>query len=462
MQKDGQEEKRRDKGLITLLIVLTVVGASAGFIYMDTFYGSGALRGYFSKVVQNDKHGEVEGNPVVSQGKMAIDENSRSTFATFGQSFLLCTKDGVKFFNEMGDRKWNDTFNMTTPQLVSEGMYAAVGDMSGKTIRVYGESGLLYTVQTDGELIQFAVNINGYLSIITKEESAYRIQIYNASGTLLKGRVEESDGVFPLSSDVSDDNKAFVVSYIDTSDIEPIGRVLFFYINPNDSENYTDSMFAAIEKNNEVIPIIGFMQGGVLAAISDKAVYGISSGGEEAWNYPLDNMVQQVSLSNKNYVVLALGDVIANRDGRKAGSVCWIDKTGQESAFYEGKGEISYLQGCEQGVVIGVDKMYFGLRHSGKVDWSYRATSDVRDILPMESLEQVMLVTKNEAIITEMKGSQTARPIVIDETESKHEVVGGNAETDKGLTVPNSQLKQKEGKKDAGEQQSQGNSTEVQ
>ncbi|NCC15202.1 MAG: hypothetical protein EOM28_02470 [Clostridia bacterium] len=442
MRKSRQEHKKKDKALITLLIVLTVAGATAGLIYLDTFYGTGRLRGYFSNVFQEDTEGEKTEQVVDSQEEMTLDESSRSAFAVFGTSFLLCTKDGVKYFNEMDDRKWNDTFDMTAPQLISEGSYAAVGDMSGKTIRVYGENGLLYTVQTEGELIQFALNSNGYLSVISKGETAYSIQIYNAGGTLLKGRVEESDGVFPLSSDVSDDNKSFAISYLDTSDIEPISRVLLFYINTDDSENYTDSMFAAVEKNDEVIPKIGFMQAGILAAVSDYAVYGISSAGQEAWSYPLANRVQQVSLSNKSYVVVALGDAIANKDGREKGLVCWIDSSGKESASYQGEGDIDYLCVSGQGVVIGADKVYSGLKNNGKLAWSYRTASDVRDILPMEQLERVMLVTKNEAVITQMKGTQTARPVVSDEAKTEHEVVGGTSVEDDTLPVAEESGKQ--------------------
>lgn len=435
MGKRQKEQKTKDKGLIALLGALIVVGALAGFVYIDTFYGAARLQSYFSSVFQSASQGERAENVVESQEKMAIDESSRTVFAIFGESFLLCTKDGVKYFNEMGDRKWNDTFNMTVPQMVSEGKFVAVGDISGKTVRVYGENGLLYSVQTDGDLVQFALNINGYLSVISKGESAYSIQIYNAGGTLLKGRVEESDGVFPLASDVSDDNKAFAVSYLDTTDIEPIGRVLFFYINPNDSENYTDSMFAGVEKSDEVIPMIGFMQGGLLTAVSDLAIYGISSAGQEVWKYPLENRLQQVSLSNKSNVVLALGDGIANKDGREEGTICWIDNSGKESASYQGGGEIDYLQSSAQGVIIGVDKVYSGLKNSGKLAWSYRATTDVRDILPMGSLERVMLVTKNQAMITAMKGSQTGNPVVLEKTESEHEVVGGMAGTEETLPV---------------------------
>lgn len=434
MGKSQKERKGKDKGLIILVIVLTLVGGVAGYIYIDTFYGTGKLQRYFSNVFQNNAPEEEPQSAIKTDQKISIDESSRTTFEIFGNSFLLCTKDGVKYFNEMGDRKWNDTFNMTVPQMVSEGNYVAVGDMSGKTIRVYGENGMLYSVQTEGELMQFALNANGYLSVISKGDNAYSIQIYNVGGTLLKGRVEESDGVFPLSSDVSDDNKAFVVSYLDTSDVEPIGRVVFFYINPEDSENYTDSMFSGVEKSGEIIPVVGYMQGGVVAAVSDSFVYGISSAGQETWSYPLENRVQQVSLSDKRYIVLALGDAIANKEGREKGSICWINSSGKESAAYQSGGDVNYLQVSEQGVVIGVDKLYFGLRHNGKLDWSYRATSDIRDILPMERLEQVMIVTKNEAMITEIRGHRTARTVVSEETETEHEVVGGMAETGIGTT----------------------------
>ena len=138
-------------------------------------------------------------------------------------------------------------------------------------------------------------------------------------GTLLKERVEESNGVYPLCSDVSDDSKVFAVSYLDTTDISPIGRVVLFYIDAEESENHTDSMFAAVEKTDEIIPVIGYMKKGVLAAVSDVNVYGIGSDGAELWAYPLENTIDQASLGHKEYMVLAFGDSVADKDGREKG-----------------------------------------------------------------------------------------------------------------------------------------------
>lgn len=52
-------------------------------------------------------------------------------------------------------------------------------------------------------LCSSALNETGYLSLITKNDSSYRICVYNRKGKLLKERVEESKGIYPLSSDVS-------------------------------------------------------------------------------------------------------------------------------------------------------------------------------------------------------------------------------------------------------------------
>lgn len=426
MQKEERKPKKRDNGLLLVLIGLLVIGAIAGLIYMDTFYGTGRIRGYFTKIMQGASDQAAE--TVVANSQMELDDGSRSTFVAFGNSFVLCTRDGVKYFNEMGDRRWNDTFNMTAPSAVYEGNYIAVGDIGGKNVRVYNENGAVYAVQTEGTLMQFALNENGYLSVITKENSAYRIQIFNASGTLLKERVEESEGVYPLCSDVSTDNRAFVISYMDTSDIEPIGKVLFFYINPQDSEEYTDSMYAAVEKSNEIIPVVGYMEGNILAAVSDRAVYGISPQGLEAWNYPLGNMIQQVSLAYKGNVVLAMGDAFADREGLPEGTVCWLNNAGKATATYQSGEEVTYLHASNQGVVIGNDKDYTGLRHSGSAVWSYRATADIQDMLPMERLDQVLVVTKSQAMILQLRGSTSAAPAVADTGDTEPEVVGGTTD----------------------------------
>lgn len=391
--------KISNKTLTAIVCVLALVCLCAGGIYIDTFHGNGMFKEMLNGSEQ-PKVPETEKEPTVES--MAVDISSKAMMAVFEKEFLLCTKDGVKYFATMGDAKWSDTFNMTSPAMVQEGDYVAVGDMGGKTVRVYDRSGMLYDLQAEGSPVQFALNESGYLSLITKNEDTYRIRVYNTKGTLLKERVEESNGVYPLCSDVSDDSKVFAVSYLDTTDIAPVGRVVLFYIDAEKSENHTDSMFAAVEKTDEIIPVIGYMEKGVLAVVSDANIYGIGGDGGELWNYPLENTIDQAALTMKEYIVLAFGDSVADKDGREKGTVCWLDASGKEKASFESGDSVTYLQAADKGVVIGNARKYLGVSHGGSENWKYVATGDLTDLIPMEKLNKVMVVGKELVSIYDM------------------------------------------------------------
>ena len=372
-----------NKMLTALVCILAVVCLVAGGIYIDTFHGQGRFLALIGKTNRTQAQEEdavmQEDTPKES---VAVDAGSKAAVAAFGKEFLLCTKDGVKYYTSVGAQKWSDTFSMTSPTLVQEGDFVAVGDMGGKTVRVYNKEGMVYELQAEGSPVQFALNETGYLSLITKNDSSYRICVYNRKGKLLKERVEESKGIYPLSSDVSDDSRVFAISYLDTTDISPMGRVLLFYINAEDGENFTDSMFAAVEKTDEIIPVISYRKNGALAVISDRAVYGVGSDGGELWNYPLENTVDQAALGNKEYIVLALGDGVANKDGREKGTVCWLDGSGNES-------------------------------------WNYTAITDLNDLIPMEKLNRVMAVGKNEISVYAMtKGKKQTNATKAADTEN--------------------------------------------
>lgn len=281
-----------NKMLTALVCILALVCLIAGGIYIDTFHGQGRFLALIGKTNRTQAQEEdavmQEDTPKES---VAVDAGSKAAVAAFGKEFLLCTKDGVKYYTSVGAQKWSDTFSMTSPTLVQEGDFVAVGDMGGKTVRVYNKEGMVYDLQAEGSPVQFALNETGYLSLITKNDSSYRICVYNRKGKLLKERVEESKGIYPLSSDVSDDSRVFAISYLDATDISPMGRVLLFYINAEDGENFTDSMFAAVEKTDEIIPVISYRKNGTLAVISDQAVYGVGSDGGDfgiiLWKIPL-------------------------------------------------------------------------------------------------------------------------------------------------------------------------------
>lgn len=383
-----------------LLVALLIVCIGAGLIYIDTAYGTGRVKQFFVRFRTSEQTNQSENSGMLAT--IALDAGSAASFAVYDQAFLLCTKDGIKYYNSVNDQRWNDTFNMTAPTLIQEGPFVAVGDLNGKNLRVYDENGLLHSIQTEGTLMQFALNENGYLSMIEKNGDRYEIRIYNAKGTLLKGRIEETTGVYPISTDVSDDNRSFAVSYVDTTDVRLNGRVLFFYINPGDSESYTDSMYASVDDYaDELVGGISYRSDGTLAVVSDKGIYGLQES-NTVWKYQLENEIDFISFQNKNSIVVALGDSLAGMEGKEAGTVCWLNNSGRETASYLSNADVTYLFAGEDGVVVGNDRVYTGVRHTGREAWQYQATQDISDAIPMESFHHVLVVGQDAAWILDM------------------------------------------------------------
>ena len=112
--------KVSNKTLTAIVCVLAVVCLCAGGVYIDTFHGKGMLKNLFSQSGQ-PSYSEAETNASVSS--MEVDISSKATMAVFGKEFMLCTKDGVKYFASMGDAQWSDTFNMTSPAPPQEKSY---------------------------------------------------------------------------------------------------------------------------------------------------------------------------------------------------------------------------------------------------------------------------------------------------------------------------------------------------
>ncbi len=415
MEEENKIEKRKKgskKYIIILFLFALIVGGSCGLYYVDTFYGQGKINTILSslqqkKTTQTDADTEQEQNGVdiieQSNEKNSISLSSGGAlFATKGKKFLMCTKDGARYMNSMGDQKWNDTFTMTAPELIEEGEYYAIGDLSGKSVKVYDETGLLYTAQNTGNVLYFALNRNGYLGVITKDKEIYTVMIYDREGTQLTGRQEGEKGVYPLSMDISDDNRVFAISYLDTTDVEPIGKVNFFFVNESEGKNFSESMFSGVIKNNEFIPKVFYLDNGSLVMVSDRALYGIASNGEERWAIELTNHISYIGLEKKKYIVAAYGGAISGRNSKKQGYVSWINGDGKEIASFQAKDAVTYLNCDNTGTVIGCNKTYYGFKIGGRAFWEYTATKDMIDVLLMENVNNVLFVTNDTAVILNM------------------------------------------------------------
>lgn len=477
------QSKKKKSGFSKLFIVVIILIITGGVLYYyDTYKGKKIILTWVEENILIDEEGRItdggqnknlkesnsmqENKPIQNEENtkeeqkkdiLEFESDSKSVFRTYGKGFLQCTKDGVKFFQEVGSQKWNDTYTMKSPTIISEGQYTVVVELLGRQAVVYDKTGKKYAISTEGNIVQVSLNINGYLGIITNNKTGYQTLIYDNQGSEIGKRIEESKDVYPMSVAISNDNRVFVVSYLDTTDIELKSKILFFYIYKDDAINYTDNMFASIEgeESNEIIPVLKYMQDGNLIAVSDKRIFAMSSDGKGLWNFELTNRVEKINFSDSQDIIIAYGEEISNKEGKKEGTVEWLSTNGKVNATFEAGEKVTYMNTKDGMTIIGVGKHYYNLKNTGKIIWEHTAIQDIIDMLFMENENKVLLITKNSAEIVNMtnfeKTTETIQPeqVPIESEEKKEETTNSipeqnqqQTETKENITKENNDLQE--------------------
>ena len=396
-KKATPTQKGHANGSLAILTVILILLATAVFRYKEM-------------IIDFAKNIKVKAETVAtvqSSTEMTFDGSSKTTFIGFGNSYLYCTKDGVKYFDGGQNEKWNSTFTMMSLSVVNNGSCTAVAEAQGRSVKVYNQTGELYSVSADGIVMQISVNDIGSIGLILKTDAGYKVQVYDEKGTLIMERIDVDAGIYPVAVDISADKKVLAVSYLDTTDIEMVSKILFFYTGKEDTKS-TESgdFFASVEKAGEIVPSIKYMKNGVFMAVGDTTVFTMDSSGKEIWSLEVNNKIDKIAFYG-DYLVMALGESLPDKEGAPKGTIRILSTTGKQGNDYSiGKGA-TYLKAYKNGIVVGCNREFTALNYNGRLLWEHTATQDVNDIILMNSAESVLYVTNNSAeIININKGEE--------------------------------------------------------
>ncbi len=393
--KKALKRKKRKKNLIFTAVVFLLL---CGVLYF--FYGEHVKKfvseiSFFSDAASDETSEKVT--------EISIEGGGKATFIGYGKEYLYVTKDGVKYFDSSKNQKWNYTYTMISPVTVNNGNYTAVAEAQGRTIKMYNQTGEVYSVETDGDIFRLSVSQTGGAAAIVKDSSGYRILVYNELGRLVMERFEQDEGLYPIAAGLSSDNRILAVSYLDTTGIEMVSKFLLFYTSREDSIN-TESgeFFASFEKEDCVLPTISYMSGGSFTVIGDNIVFSVSDSGKEMWSKQILNEIDETSFGGGKYTVLALGKEFAGESSENSNVVEIINSSGRIVGKYEMEVPITYLKAYTSGIVAGGNRKFVCLDYYGRKKWEYTATFDVKDVILMENANNIILVGYNMAEFIKM------------------------------------------------------------
>ena len=395
-----EEEDKKSFRTGKILIVVLIIAFFAGAVGYDTLFGRGVIKNTLSSISLFSN-----GTSETSGASVSLEADSSVKFVTIGENVAACSRDGIRYYTTLGSQKWNDTYTMNAIMVVQEGNYIAVGETMGRNLRLYNQEGLVYAKNMPAPIVGIYLNEAGCMAVIMNNSDQYHLQIFYETGSMPMEIPEFDKGVYPLSADISSDNRVLAVSYLDTTDIQPVTKVLLYYIDKEEGEAYTNSMFAGVEKDNVITPVIKYVSGDILIGVSDRSLFALDIAGNTLWEAQLTNQIDAVCFSQDD-IIVAYGQEFANEDGKAIGTVEWFSHEGEIHHSYEAGGKVKYLRAYGDGAILGVDNDYRAINSSGNVVWDYKATQEVRDIFILDRPQNALVVTNTSAFVMDMSRQQ--------------------------------------------------------
>lgn len=172
MKKRGNFRRK----LAVVLLVLCGVLAMAVLTTMEDGFHFAALRRWL-----------MYGDSGNSGGTFSYAADASSRYGTLGNGLLIVTSHIIQYYQSDGSLAYDESVEMTNPQISVGRTRACVCDVGGDTLYILDETGVKEKKEAERGLCFYSARMNdsGYLAV-TEQKSGYKasVSVYDSSGTL--------------------------------------------------------------------------------------------------------------------------------------------------------------------------------------------------------------------------------------------------------------------------------------
>ncbi|MCL2400200.1 MAG: DUF5711 family protein [Defluviitaleaceae bacterium] len=322
--------------------------------------------------------------------------------------FFFSTREGVQIKTSAGDLLQEYSFNLRHPVMIGRGSTVAIGEPDGHKIYVFNTEGLWYYVNFEHPTILYNVNQAGHLSVITRTNVGYELQVFNPNNPqsyVFRNPINDAN-VFPTAIDVSECGTYIALALLDV-DTLIYSQITFNYIRRADSRalGLTDGLIRGYIYNNEFIYRIQFTNCGRVLVFTDQQILGFATGPETQgalWSIPLYNQPDILYIGENNFAYVT-GDPFLNHPEAKEPGVLHIyNFYGQLTGTYDLGGRATHLSIGFNTILVGTGRTFYAITAHGLQLWQYSALQDVANMIFMDNTDTVLMAGGASAVVMQL------------------------------------------------------------
>ncbi len=180
------------------------------------------------------------------------------------------SNDGIVYYRAGDTPAWNQSFEMTSPEIDVCGSYLVVYDAGGTSIYIMAESGLSKKIETSMPLSRVCIAGQGTIAALMKEGGVSYVRLYDRKGKdLANGEFFQENGTFPMDIALSPDAQKLAVCMLDVN-AGNVCSVISFYNFGSVGQNEIDNNVGTYRYEDVLIPEIDYVSAERMVAFSNS------------------------------------------------------------------------------------------------------------------------------------------------------------------------------------------------
>lgn len=196
-------------------------------------------------------------------------DSEASKFEAFHGNIIKYSNDGIIYMDSGNELIWNQSFEMTTPELDICEDYLVVYDKGGTELYIMTEAGVQKQLEMAFPIQTVCVANQGTVAVLMKEEDISYIKLFDKKGkALANGEFYGDQGGFPIDIALSNDAQKMAVDMIDVNDGN-IKSTITFYNFGSVGQNEIDNNVGMYSYSDMLIPQIEYVSNERMVAFGD-------------------------------------------------------------------------------------------------------------------------------------------------------------------------------------------------
>ena len=322
-----------------------------------------------------------------------IETGTNSQYQAFGEFVVKYSNDGISYINGT-ETIWNEAYEMKSPIVDVCGDYLAIADKNSNTIYIFNKKGKVGEVNTSYPIIKIEVAQQDVVAALLEEASANYIELYDKEGNLIVSHKSLlSENGFPLSFSISNDGEKMMTSYLSIKEGSTENQVIFYNFS-NVGKDEVDRVVGTFNQYGEtIVPAVYFVSNEDAIAIGDNVltIYKMKEKPTIRKEIKFDKEIQKV-FYNEKYV----GLIFENSKGDTPYKMEVYSLSGEKIMSKEIEMNLDHVKFAGKNVLMYDDVTCELISLKGVVKFKHVFTKQLDAIVPMESTNTFLLMTKNK------------------------------------------------------------------